>query len=121
MDCIGSAPARAVARRIVLHELLRDSRTATSPEVWVVFGVEYTFGSSLDTFSAGSPMSCQDGTVKVKPPPASKIVEKVVASRDTGLDDRGLFHRELLRVRRENRRNDNVSDGGGNVRHGTLR
>src|SRR6478735_12689781 len=76
MLCIGSDPARAVARRIVLHEALRLRRTATSAEVWVMFGVEDVFGSSLDTFSAGSPMSCQDGTVKVRPPPASKLSRK---------------------------------------------
>src|ERR1017187_6535888 len=76
MDCIGSEPARAVARRMVLQLALRERRTATSAEVWVMLGVEEVFGSSEETFSAGSPMSCQDGTVKVTPPPASKLSRK---------------------------------------------
>src|SRR5674476_172142 len=76
MDCIGSAPASAVARRIVLQLELRLRRTATSAEVWVMFGVEEVFGSSEETFSAGSPMSCQDGTVKVRPPPARRLSRK---------------------------------------------
>src|ERR1035437_3323152 len=76
MDCIGSAPARAVARRILLQLELRDRRTATSAEVWVMLGFELTFGSSEEMFSAGSPMSCQDGTVKVRPPPASRLSRK---------------------------------------------
>src|ERR1035437_6468482 len=61
---------------MVLQLALRERRTATSAEVWVMLGVEEVFGSSEETFSARSPMSCQDGTVKVRPPPASRLSRK---------------------------------------------
>ena len=49
-----------------------------------------------------------------------QVVEEVVTRRDARLDDGGLFHRQLLGVRREDFGNDNVRDCGGYVRHSTL-
>ena len=73
---LGSSPARAATKSIVFHELFRESLTASSWFVWILFGTATVAGLSLETRSArillSSSMSRQLGALKVVPPPAKK-------------------------------------------------
>jgi hypothetical protein len=55
---------------------LRLRLTATSAEVWVLFGVDRLFGSLLEKFFERSPMSCQAAR-KVKPS-GKQVVEEII-------------------------------------------